>query len=97
MPRPILTDEMIEEAKHNKRRLEQNLKMEMENDEVLAKKYEKIEKDLSKQTVYKSRRIENAKQVKRSKSINKWLMIVVFIVIILLGIFIWYYFLSPPA
>ncbi|PCS00470.1 hypothetical protein RT41_GL001357 [Lactococcus fujiensis JCM 16395] len=65
----------------------------MDNDEELSEKYDKIEKKLSKQSVYKSRRIENAKQKKRSKSINKWLLIVIFIVIVLLVLFVWYYFL----
>lgn len=93
MSKPLLTDDIIEQAKKDKARLEQKLKAEMQEDQELSQKYEKIERDLSKKAVYKSRRIENAKQKQRSKSINKWLWIIILIVVILLAAFIWYYFL----
>ncbi len=93
MPRPILTDEIIEQAKRDKEQLERNLQREMENDREIAQKYDKIEKDLSKQAVYKSRRIENAKQNQRRKTVNKWLWIVIIVVLVLLVLFFWYYFL----
>ena len=92
MAKPLLTDEVIEQARRDKERLEQQLRQEMENDPELAAKYDKIEQDLSKKSVYKSRRIEQAKQRKRGKTINKWLWIVVLIVVILAALFFWYYF-----
>ncbi|MFC4651315.1 cell wall synthase accessory phosphoprotein MacP [Lactococcus nasutitermitis] len=92
MPRPLLTDEIIEQAKQDKERIERELQREMENDREISEKYDKIEQDLSKQAVYKSRRIENVKQQRRSKLINKWLLIVTIIVVIFLIAFILYYF-----
>ena len=83
MPRPLLTDDIIEKAKQDKKALERRLQEELERDEEIAQKYDNIEKELSKNSVYKSRRIENAKAQKRGKTINKWLMIVVGIVLVL--------------
>ncbi|AYG00941.1 cell wall synthase accessory phosphoprotein MacP [Lactococcus allomyrinae] len=92
MPRPLLTDDIIEQAKQDKKRLDQKLQRELENDREIAEKYDNIERELSKNSVYKSRRIENAKVKKRGKIINKWLWIVT-VIVILLGIaFVWYYF-----
>lgn len=92
MPKPILTDEIIEKAKRDKARIEEKLQREMENDQELAEKYDRMEKDLSKQSVYKSRRIENVKRQERGKILNKWLTIVTVIVVILGILFFWYYF-----
>ena len=76
MPKPLLTDEVIEQAKQDKKNLERRLQRELEEDTEIAEKYDSIEKNLSKNAVYKSRRIENAKAQKRGKVINKWLFIV---------------------
>ncbi|KZK38013.1 cell wall synthase accessory phosphoprotein MacP [Lactococcus taiwanensis] len=92
MPRPLLTDDIIEKAKQDKKALERRLQEELERDEEIAQKYDNIEKELSKNSVYKSRRIENAKAQKRGKTINKWLMIVVGIVLVLALAFFLYYF-----
>jgi len=92
MPRPLLTDDIIEKAKQDKKALERRLQEELERDEEIAQKYDNIEKELSKNSVYKSRRIENAKAQKRGKPINKWLMIVVGIVLVLALAFFLYYF-----
>ena len=92
MPRPLLTDDIIEKAKQDKKALERRLQEELERDEEIAQKYDNIEKELSKNSVYKSRRIENAKAQKRGKTINKWLMIVVGIVLVLALAFFFYYF-----
>lgn len=92
MPRPLLTDDIIEKAKQDKKDLERRLQEELERDEEIAQKYDNIEKELSKNSVYKSRRIENAKAQKRGKTINKWLMIVVGIVLVLALAFFLYYF-----
>ena len=91
MPRPILTDDIIEQAKRDRRRLERNLQRELESDQELAEKYDEIERELSKNSVYKSRRIENAKQKNRSKRVNKWLIIVLLIVLAAGIAFFWYY------
>ena len=93
MPKPLLTDEIIEKAKREREQLERNLQREMKEDETLAEKYIKIEQKLSKHAVYKSRRIENVKQRERNKKVNKWLWIVVLIVVVLGVLFFWYYFL----
>lgn len=61
MPKPLLTDDIIEDAERKRRRLERSLKEELEQDREISEKYDKLERDLSKNAVYKSRRIENAK------------------------------------
>lgn len=92
MPKPLLTDEVIEQAKQDKKNLERRLQREFEEDTEIAEKYDSIEKNLSKNAVYKSRRIENAKAQKRGKVINKWLFIVTLIVVLLAVAFFLYYF-----
>lgn len=92
MPKPLLTDEVIEQAKQDKKNLERRLQRELEEDTEIAEKYDSIEKNLSKNAVYKSRRIENAKAQKRGKEINKWLFIVTLIVVLLAVAFFLYYF-----
>ena len=92
MPKPLLTDEVIEQANQEKKNLERRLQRELEEDTEIAEKYDSIEKKLSKNSVYKSRRIENAKAQKRGKSINKWLFIVTLIVVLLVIAFFLYYF-----
>lgn len=92
MPKPLLTDDIIEDAERKRRRLERNLKKELENDRELSEKYDKLEQDLTKNAVYKSRRIENAKQKERSSRVNKWLLITSLIVVAIGILFFWYYF-----
>ena len=92
MPKPLLTDDIIEDAKRKRRRLERILKEELEQDREISEKYDKLERDLSKNAVYKSRRIENAKQKKRSSRVNKWLLITSLVVIGIGILFFWYYF-----
>ena len=92
MPKPLLTDEVIEQAKQDKKNLERRLQRELEEDTEIAEKYDSIEKNLSKNAVYKSRRIENANAQKRGKAINKWLFIVTLIVVLLAVAFFLYYF-----
>ena len=92
MPKPLLTDEVIEQAKQDKKNIERRLQRELEEDTEIAEKYDSIEKNLSKNAVYKSRRIENAKAQKRVKAINKWLFIVTLIVVLLAVAFFLYYF-----
>ena len=92
MPKPLLTDEVIEQAKQDKKNLQRRLKRELEEDTEIAEIYDSIEKNLSKNAVYKSRRIENAKAQKRRKAINKWLFIVTLIVVLLAVAFFLYYF-----
>ena len=92
MPKPLLTDEVIEQAKQDKKNLERRLQRELEEDTEIAEKYDSIEKNLSKNAVYKSRRIENAKAQKRGKAINNWLFIVTLLVVLLAVAFFLYYF-----
>ena len=87
MPKPLLTDEVIEQAKQDKKNIERRLQRELEEDTEIAEKYDSIEKNLS-----KNRRIENAKAQKRGKAINKWLFIVTLIVVLLAVAFFLYYF-----
>lgn len=69
MPKPLLTDEVIEQANQEKKNLERRLQRELEEDTEIAEKYDSIEKKLSKNSVYKSRRIENAKAQKEGKQL----------------------------
>lgn len=70
MPKPLLTDEVIEQAKQDKKNLERRLQRELEEDTEIAEKYDSIEKNLSKNAVYKSRRIE----MPRLKNVGKQLI-----------------------
>lgn len=54
MPKPLLTDEVIEQANQEKKNLERRLQRELEEDTEIAEKYDSIEKKLSKNSVYKS-------------------------------------------
>ena len=92
MPKPLLTDDIIEDAERKRKRLEKILKEELEQDREISEKYDKLERDLSKNAVYKSRRIENAKQKKRSSRVNKCLLITSLVVIGIGILFFWYYF-----
>lgn len=93
MPKPLLTDDIIEQAKRESRDFDRKLQQELENDEALAEKYDKLESQYSrKSTTHKSRRIENAKSKKRGSIINRWLFITTAIVIVLLILFVLYYF-----
>lgn len=92
MPRPLLTDDVIEEARREKKDLDRRLMAELEADEEISSKYEKIERKQAKNAVYKSRRIENAKAKDRSHKINKYLTWTIILVIILFVAFFGYYF-----
>lgn len=48
MPKPLLTDDIIEDAERKRRRLERSLKEELEQDREISEKYDKLERDLSK-------------------------------------------------
>ncbi|GBG97031.1 cell wall synthase accessory phosphoprotein MacP [Lactococcus termiticola] len=92
MPRPLLTDDIIEQAQREKLEAELRLRRELEEDEELAQKYDQKEEELAKQAVYKSRRIENVKVKERSKKLNKWLWIILLVALLLLVLFVLYYF-----
>ncbi|MCL2676543.1 MAG: cell wall synthase accessory phosphoprotein MacP [Streptococcaceae bacterium] len=95
MARPILTDDMVQHAREDRENLEKRIQDEMENDQELSEKYAKKEKERSKKTVYKSRRIENAKIKERDKVVNRLLFAIITIVVFLLVLFFWYYFGTP--
>lgn len=92
MPRPLLTDDVIEQAEREKLEAELRLRRELEEDVELGEKYDQKEEELAKQAVYKSRRIENVKAKERGKKINKWLWLIVLVVVVLLVAFVLYYF-----
>jgi hypothetical protein len=76
MPKkPLLTDDIVEQARLKRARLEENLRKGMEEDSELSRKYDEEEKRLQKQAIYKSRRIENAKTQQRGKHLLKYLFI----------------------
>ncbi|HEY0221852.1 cell wall synthase accessory phosphoprotein MacP [Lactovum miscens] len=76
MPKkPLLTDDIVKEARLKRERLEENLRYDMEKDTELARKYDEEQRRLQKKSIYKSRRIENAKTQKRGKSLLKYLFI----------------------
>ncbi|OFI45697.1 cell wall synthase accessory phosphoprotein MacP [Floricoccus penangensis] len=83
MPKPILTDEILEKYKDDEKYLDRRIKDEMMDDTKLIKKYDKLEQKLQKNQVNKSRRIENAKRDERDKSMNKWIIILVLLIIAL--------------
>ncbi|WEV45656.1 cell wall synthase accessory phosphoprotein MacP [Streptococcaceae bacterium ESL0687] len=83
MPKPILTDEIIREYKDKEKRLDHQIKEEMKDDTKLIRKYDKLERDLQKKQVHKSRRIENAKRSERNKNINKWILILIILISLL--------------
>lgn len=83
MPKPILTDEILEKYKEDEKYLDRRIKDEMMDDTKLIRKYDKLEQKLQKKQVNKSRRIENAKRDERDKSMNKWIVILVLLIIAL--------------
>ncbi|OFI49476.1 hypothetical protein BG261_02545 [Floricoccus tropicus] len=83
MPKPILTDEILEKYKEDEKYLDRRIKDEMMDDTKLVRKYDKLEQKLQKKQVNKSRRIENAKRDERDKSMNKWIVILVLLIIAL--------------
>lgn len=90
MPKPILTDDIVEKARRDREQLEKNIRHGIEKDEQLAAKYDAEEARLQKQAVYKSRRIENAKTKQRGKKLDRFLIISIFILLALI-----FWILSP--
>lgn len=90
MPKPILTDDIIEKARHDREQLEENIRRGMQEDKQLAAKYDAKEAQLQKQAVYKSRRIENEKTKQRGKKLDRFLIISIFILLALI-----FWILSP--
>ncbi|MDR0200464.1 MAG: cell wall synthase accessory phosphoprotein MacP [Streptococcaceae bacterium] len=75
MAKPLLTDDLIEKERRRRAALEEAIRQDMAKDETLAAKYDAEEARLAKESVYKSRRIENAKTQARGKKLNRWLLI----------------------
>jgi hypothetical protein len=90
MPKPLLTDDIVERARHDRERLEEKIRQGMQDDEQLVAKYDAEEARLQKQAVYKSRRIENAKTKARGRHLLRYLFI---LWAILIAMIIW--ILSP--
>ncbi|MDR0298332.1 MAG: cell wall synthase accessory phosphoprotein MacP [Streptococcaceae bacterium] len=75
MAKPILTDEMIDDANRDRAALEADIRRGMQRDEALIKKYDEKERALAKNSTHKSRRIETAKSSIRGKKLTKYIII----------------------
>lgn len=84
MPRPLLTDDIIKEAKRNKKRLEQELLQAKQDDTQLIKKFASEKTKLEKKQIYKSRRIESQKREERGKKITRSIIILAILLIVVM-------------
>lgn len=84
MPRPLLTDDIIKEAKQNQKRLEQELLQAKQDDTQLIKKFASEKTKLEKNQIYKSRRIESQKREERSKKITRSIIILAILLIVVM-------------
>ncbi|GFH42527.1 hypothetical protein Hs30E_10780 [Lactococcus hodotermopsidis] len=82
MPKPILTDDVIEKAKRDKKRLEREIAQARKEDTQIIKKFAAEKKALEKNQVYKSRRIESQKREERSKKMTKYIVILAILLLI---------------
>lgn len=83
MPKPLLTDEMIQQAAREKERLEREIAQARQDDTQLIKQFAPQKAQLEKNSVYKSRRIESQKREARGKKITKSIVILVVLLIII--------------
>lgn len=83
--RPILTDDIVNQAKRERERLEEDIRRGMQEDTQLVRKYDEIERKQKKQAVYKSRRIENVKTKERGKKLNRYLVILIVILLLMIA------------
>lgn len=83
MPKPLLTDEMIRQAKRDKARLEAEIAQARQDDTQLIKQFAPQKAKLEKNQIYKSRRIEAQKREARGKKITKYIVILVVLLIII--------------
>ena len=84
MPRPLLTDDIIKEAKRNQKRLEQELLQAKQYDTQLIKKFASEKTKLEKNQIYKSRRIESQKREERGKKITRSIIILAILLIVVM-------------
>ncbi|MDR0299646.1 MAG: cell wall synthase accessory phosphoprotein MacP [Streptococcaceae bacterium] len=89
--KPLLTDDIVDQARLKRARLEEDIRRGLEEDTELARKYDEEEKRLQKHAIYKSRRIENAKTQQRGRHLLRYLFI---LWAILIGMIAWIIF-SP--
>lgn len=83
MPKPLLTDEMIQQAAREKECLEREIAQARQDDTQLIKKFAPQKAQMEKNLVYKSRRIEAQKREERGKKITKYIVILVVLLIII--------------
>ncbi|GAB2024006.1 cell wall synthase accessory phosphoprotein MacP [Lactovum odontotermitis] len=83
--RPILTDDIVNQAKREREQLEEDIRRGMQEDTQLVRKYDEIERKQKKQAVYKSRRIENVKTKERGKKLNRYLVILIVILLLMIA------------
>ncbi|MDR2976829.1 MAG: cell wall synthase accessory phosphoprotein MacP [Streptococcaceae bacterium] len=82
---PLLTDEIVDKAKREREQLEEDIRRGMQEDTRLVRKYDEIERKQQKQAVYKSRRIENVKTKQRGKKLNRYLVILIIILLLMIA------------
>jgi hypothetical protein len=83
--RPLLTDDIVDKAKRDREQLEEDIRRGMQEDTRLVRKYDEIERKQQKQAVYKSRRIENVKVKARGKKLNRYLVILIIILLLMIA------------
>ncbi|GAB2020963.1 cell wall synthase accessory phosphoprotein MacP [Pseudolactococcus yaeyamensis] len=83
MPKPLLTDEMIQQAAREKERLEREIAQARQDDTQLIKKFAPQKAQMAKNQVYKSRRIESQKREERGKKITKYIVILLILLVII--------------
>ena len=83
--KPLLTDDIVDQARREREELEAKIQREMEENEELARKYDKLEAQQAKQSVYKSRRIETQKTQMRGRHLMKYLFILWAILILMIA------------
>lgn len=83
MPKPLLTDEMIRQAKRDKARLEAEIAQARQDDTQLIKQFASQKAALEKNQIYKSRRIETQKRDARGKKMTKYIVLLVVLLIVI--------------
>ncbi|MFV0555674.1 MAG: cell wall synthase accessory phosphoprotein MacP [Lactovum sp.] len=73
--KPLLTDDIVNQARQGRHRVEEEIRRGLKEDTELAEKYDKMEREQKKQHVYKSRRIENQKTKVRGRFLLRYLFI----------------------
>ncbi|GFH40974.1 cell wall synthase accessory phosphoprotein MacP [Pseudolactococcus insecticola] len=84
MPKPLLTDDIINQASREKQRLDDEIARAKSSDPELAKKFAAQKAQIEKNQIYKSRRIEAQKRDERGKKMTKYIVILAILLIIVM-------------